>query len=230
MIVADAKPFNEIEQMLSGCKKVYVVGCGSCVTICHTGGEKQVTELAAKIRLASRLKGKHVEVVEGSVLRQCEWEFIEETKNVVEDCDAVLSIACGIGAQYMAERFPNAKVFPGLNTTFMGGPTEQGVFWERCAGCGNCIISTTGGLCPVSRCAKSLLNGPCGGSQKGNCEVSEDTPCVWNQIYDRLDAQQLLSTMENIVPPKDWRTGAENHPRKMVLEHLVMKKEKNVTR
>ena len=227
MIVAASKSFQEIKQMLSGFKKVCVLGCGSCVTICHTGGEKQVTELAAQLRLSAKLEGRQIEVIEDSTLRQCEWEFIDDIKEIIKDCDAILSIACGIGVQYMAERFPKIRIFPGVNTTFMGGPTEQGVFWERCAGCGNCILATTGGLCPVSRCAKSLLNGPCGGSQNGKCEVSQETPCVWNQIYDQLDTQQLLGTMETIVPPKDWTTGMENHPRKMILEHLVMKKQIN---
>ncbi|MCR4322326.1 MAG: methylenetetrahydrofolate reductase C-terminal domain-containing protein [Candidatus Brocadiaceae bacterium] len=225
MIVASSKPFQEIKQMLSGFKKVCVLGCGSCVTICHTGGEKQVAELAAQIRLSAKLEGRQIEVIEDSTLRQCEWEFIDDIKEIIKDCDAVLSIACGVGVQYMAERFPKIRIFPGVNTTFMGGPTEQGIFWERCAGCGNCILATTGGLCPVSRCAKSLLNGPCGGSQNGKCEVSQETPCVWHQIYDQLDTQQLLATMEPIVPPKDWSTGMENHPRKMILEHLVMKKQ-----
>jgi len=225
MIVAASKPFQEIEQMVSGFKKICVVGCGSCVTICHTGGEKQVTELAAQLRLSAKLKGKEVEVKEASMLRQCEWEFIENSKTEFEDCDAIISIACGIGVQYMAERFPHIRLFPGLNTTFMGGPIEQGVFWERCAGCGNCLLGTTGGLCPVSRCAKSLLNGPCGGSQGGKCEVSQDTPCVWNQIYNQLNTQQLSAYMDTIVPPKDWSSGIENHPRKMILEHLVCEKE-----
>ncbi|MDR4506703.1 MAG: methylenetetrahydrofolate reductase C-terminal domain-containing protein [Candidatus Brocadiaceae bacterium] len=224
MIVAGSKPFQEIEEMLSGFRKVCVMGCGSCVTICHTGGEKQVTELAAQLRLSAKLKGKQREVKEASILRQCEWEFIKDTGEDVQDCDAILSIACGIGVQYLAERYPKIRVFPGVNTTFMGGPTKQGVFWERCAGCGDCLIGTTGGLCPVSRCAKSLLNGPCGGSQNGKCEVSQETPCIWHKIYDQLDTQQLLATMEDIVPPKDWSAGAENHPRKMVLDHLVMKK------
>ena len=225
MIVASSKPFQEIKQMLSGFKKVCVLGCGSCVTICHTGGEKQVTELAAQLRLSAKLEGRQIEVREDSTLRQCEWEFIDNIKETIKDCDAVLSIACGVGVQYMAEKFPRIRIFPGVNTTFMGGPIEQGVFWERCSGCGNCILATTGGLCPVSRCAKSLMNGPCGGSQNGKCEVSQETPCVWNQIYDQLDTQQLLATMETIVPPKDWTTGMENHPRKMILEHLVMKKQ-----
>ena len=157
MIVAASKSFQEIKQMLSGFKKVCVLGCGSCVTICHTGGEKQVTELAAQIRLSAKLEGRQVEVLEDSTLRQCEWEFIDDIKELIKDCDASLSIACGVGVQYMAERFPKIRIFPGVNTTFMGGPTEQGVFWERCAGCGNCILATTGGLCPVSRCAKKVF-------------------------------------------------------------------------
>src|SRR3989338_3845338 len=223
MIVASSKPFQEIKQMLSGFKKVCVLGCGSCVTICHTGGEKQVTELAAQIRLSAKLEGRQIEVIEDSTLRQCEWEFIDDVKEIIKNCDAVLSIACGVGVQYVAERFPKIRVFPGVNTTFMGGPIEQGIFWERCGGCGNCILGTTGGLCPVSRCAKSLLNGPCGGSQNGKCEVSQETPCVWQLIYERMEQRGNLGSLDRIMPIKDWPV----RPGRLVLEHLRVEKKES---
>ncbi|MGR3317891.1 MAG: methylenetetrahydrofolate reductase C-terminal domain-containing protein [Candidatus Anammoxibacter sp.] len=220
MIVAEIKPFKEIKQAVTDCKKICILGCEACVTICHAGGKKQVAEVASQLRLAAKLDGNAIEVKEDSVQRQCEWEFIEPLKEYIEDYDIALSFGCGIGTQFLAERYPKVKIFPGLNTTFMGAPIEPGVFVERCAGCGNCVLGSTGGICPVSRCAKNLLNGPCGGSKNGDCEVGNETPCVWQQIYDQLEGQNRLSLIESISPPKDWSTSISNQPRKMVLNHL----------
>lgn len=220
MIVAEIKPFKELKQNLENCKKVCVLGCQACVSICHAGGEKQVAEFASQLRLAAKLNGTKIEVKEDSIQRQCEWEFINSASEYIDKYDAVVSFACGIGVQFMAERFPESKIIPGLNTTFMGAPTQPGVFWERCVGCGNCVLAETGGLCPVSRCAKNLLNGPCGGSKSGDCEVGNETPCVWQQIYDQLDKKGNLQLIESITPAKDWSTSTNNQPRKMVLDHL----------
>ena len=220
MIVAEIKPFNEIKQAVSGYKKVCIIGCEACVTICHAGGHKQVSELASQLRLSAKLEGNNLEIKEDNVQRQCEWEFIEELKSYITDYEIVLSFGCGIGAQFLAERYPNIKIFPGLNTTFMGAPVEPGVFLERCVGCGNCVIGSTGGICPISRCAKNLLNGPCGGSKDGECEIGNETPCVWQQIYDQLENQNNKDVIEPISPPKDWSTSTNNQPRKMILNHL----------
>ncbi len=220
MIVAEAKPFKEIKENLAGYKKVCILGCEACVSICHAGGQKQVQELASQLKLAAKLEGSDIEIKEGGIQRQCEWEFIEPVNDFVGNHDAIISLACGIGVQFMAERYPQIKVLPGLNTTFMGAPTEPGVFWERCVGCGNCVLAETGGICPVSRCAKNLLNGPCGGSQKGECEVGNETPCVWQDIYDQLDKQGNLKLIEPITPAKDWSTSTNNQPRRMNLNHL----------
>lgn len=221
MIVAEIKPFKEIKQNLSGSKKVCVISCEACVTICHAGGRKQVAETASQLRLAAKLEGNPLDVKEDAIQRQCECEFIEPISEYINDYDAIVSFGCGIGAQFLAERYRNIKVIPGLNTTFMGAPTEPGVFWERCAGCGNCILAETGGICPVSRCAKNLLNGPCGGSKNGECEIGNETPCVWQEIYDHLERQGRQNLIEPITPPKDWSTSANNQPRKMVLDHLT---------
>lgn len=220
MIVAEIKPFKEIRQAVSDHKTVCIIGCEACVTICHAGGKKQVSQTASQLRLSCKLNGNKIDVKEDSVQRQCEWEFIEPVKEYIDDYEIAISFACGIGAQFLAERYPHVKVFPGLNTTFMGAPIEPGVFWERCVGCGNCILGSTGGLCPVSRCAKNLLNGPCGGSKNGNCEIGNETPCVWQQIHDHLEKQDRKYLIESILPPKDWSTGINNQPRKMVLNHL----------
>ena len=125
----------------------------------------------------------------------------------------------------MAEHFPNAWIVPGLNTSFLGLPLEQGVWAERCAACGDCILGLTGGICPIARCSKSLLNGPCGGSIDGHCEVNAEIPCGWQLIYDRLSSMGKLETLMDIQPPKNWRTSRDGGPRKIVREDLRLGKE-----
>ncbi|MDR4497969.1 MAG: methylenetetrahydrofolate reductase C-terminal domain-containing protein [Candidatus Scalindua sp.] len=220
MIVAESKLFEEINKLVKGYSKVSVIGCGDCVTVCHSGGQKQVEELALKLRIAAKREGRKLEVKEDTVLRQCEQEYVEPVGDYIKDCDAVISIACGIGVQTLVEKFPPARVIPGLNTTFMGAPVQPGLFLERCAGCGECVLDETGGFCPVSRCSKSLLNGPCGGSMGGKCEVAQDIPCVWHQIYDQLDKQGRLDCMDEIKPPKRWSVSTGSAPRKLEIKHL----------
>lgn len=220
MIVAESKPFEEINELVKRYSKVAVIGCGDCVTVCHSGGQKQVEELALKLRIAAKREGRKLEIREDTVLRQCEQEYVEPINEYMKECDAVVSIACGIGVQTLVEKFPPARVFPGLNTTFMGAPVKPGVFLERCAGCGDCVLDETGGFCPVSRCSKSLMNGPCGGSMGGKCEVAPDIPCVWQQIYDQLDRQGRIDCMDEIKPPKRWSVSTGSSPRKLEIKHL----------
>lgn len=225
MIVAESKPFTEINELTKNFSKVCVIGCGDCVSVCHMGGQKQVEELALKLRIAARREGRELEVKEDTVLRQCEQEYVEPIGDYVKDYDAVISIACGVGVQTLAEKYTTTRVFPGVNTTFMGAPVKPGLFLERCAGCGDCVLDTTGGFCPVSRCSKSLMNGPCGGSVGGKCEVSKDIPCVWQQIYEQLDKQGIIDQMNEIRPPKRWSLGTGSFPRKLELKHLQVEKE-----
>ncbi len=220
MIVAESKPFEEINELVKGCNTIAVIGCGDCVTVCHSGGQKQVEELSLKLRIAAKREGRKLEVKEDTVLRQCEQEYVGPISEYIKDCDAVISIACGIGVQTLVEKFPPTRVFPGLNTTFMGAPVKPGLFLERCAGCGDCVLDETGGFCPVSRCSKSLMNGPCGGSMGGKCEVASDIPCVWQQIYDQLDQQGRIDSMDEVKPPKRWSVSTGSLPRKLEYKHL----------
>jgi len=220
MIVAEQKPLEEIKRLVADCHKVLVLGCGTCVTVCFAGGEKEVGILASSLRMAARLDGKEIEFLEATVQRQCEHEYNEAIAELVPQVDAVLSIACGIGVQTLNEQFPTKLTLPGLNTKFLGEPTEQGVWEERCQACGNCVLATTGGICPVARCAKSLLNGPCGGSQRGVCEVNAETPCAWQLIYDRMIALGKLDLLLEPTPMKDWRTSRDGGQRKIVREDL----------
>ena len=220
MIVAEQKPIEEIIELTRDHKKLLVVGCGACVTVCFAGGERETRALASGLRLAAKVEKRKVDVGVAMNVRQCEWEFIEPLAPLVEAADAVLSTACGVGVQYLAERWPDKRIVPGLNTSFMGGPIEQGVWLENCGGCGSCVLALTGGICPIARCAKSMLNGPCGGSQNGKCEVSTDIDCGWHLIYERLKLQGRLGQLTPLAPPKDWTPARDGGQRKIVREDL----------
>jgi len=220
MIVAEQKPLEEINALLGERRQVLVVGCGTCVTVCFAGGEKEATILASALRMSSRMEGKPRQISVSVVQRQCEWEYIDAIREPIQEADCILSLGCGVGAQALAERFPDKIVIPGLNTSFMGLPVEQGVWSERCQACGNCLLALTGGVCPIARCSKQLLNGPCGGSVGGHCEVNPEIDCAWQLIYDRLKAQGRLEMLLEIQPPKDWRTSRDGGPRKIVREDL----------
>ncbi len=222
MIVAEQKPLEEIKTLVGEAGKVLVVGCGTCVTVCFAGGAREAAIVSASLRMSSRLNGQGKAVSDVTVQRQCEWEYLDEIADQVREADVVLSLGCGIGVQALAERYPEAIVVPGLNTDFLGLPLEQGVWAERCAACGNCILGLTGGICPIARCSKQLLNGPCGGSSKGKCEVNPDIDCAWQLIYDKLKAQNRLHLIMDITPPKDWRTSRDGGPRKIVRDDLKL--------
>ncbi len=221
MIVAEKKPLDAIARMLDGCGRVLAVGCGTCVTVCFSGGGKEVATLAASLRMKRRMEeGKPLEVTEAMVQRQCEWEYLEPLAEQIKEYDAVLSLGCGVGVQTLAERFPATRILPALDTLFMGLPSAQGVWEERCQGCGACVLDKTGGICPVSRCAKQLFNGPCGGSQNGRCEVDAALPCAWHMIWERAEALGMTESLMAIEAPKDWATSRDGGPRRMVRDDL----------
>jgi ferredoxin len=220
MIVAEQKSLDEMKTLIGEARNVLVVGCGTCVTVCFAGGAREAAIVAASLRMATRLDGNAKTVSDVTVQRQCEWEYLDEIAEQVRAADVVLSLGCGIGVQAIAEHFPQAWVVPGLNTSFMGLPTEQGVWAERCAACGDCLLGLTGGICPIARCSKSLLNGPCGGSEDGHCEVNPDIPCAWQLIYDRLSSLGKLDLLLEIQPPKNWKAARDGGPRKIVREDL----------
>lgn len=221
MIKAEQKPVDEILSFLELYEKILLVGCSACVAVCHAGGEKEVGILASALRMARKKSGQRLEILEDCSIRQCEPEFVDELSDKVEDAEAVLSIACGVGVQTVVKRFSDIPVYPGVNTMFMGETEEPGVWVERCQACGNCVLHLTGGICPVARCAKQLLNGPCGGPQNGNCEIRKDVPCAWQQIYDRLKAIGQLYSMEQFIPAMRWgRENRDSGPRTIVREDL----------
>ena len=222
MIVADRKPLEEILNSIKDYKKIMLMACGSCVTICFSGGAKAVELLASQIKIARKKQGSDIEIIECTPERQCEYEFIDALKKEINSVEAVLSIACGVGVQTMSEHFADTITIPGLNTKFMGYPVEHALWQERCAGCGDCVLEWTGGLCPIARCAKRLFNGPCGGSSDGKCEVDKDTDCVWQLIYDRLKKLNKLDNLITVREAKDWRTSTNAGQRKVKFEEAML--------
>lgn len=212
---------EEILRSIDPYKRILLSGCGACVTVCHAGGEKEVALLASALRMARKKMGKPLEILEITPPRQCEPEYAQELSEPVEKAEAILSLACGVGVQTLVRFFPKMPVLPGVNTTFLGETLSHGVWEERCQACGNCILEKTGGICPVSRCAKQLLNGPCGGSSKGKCEIKKEADCAWQLIYDRLSSLGQLYKLEEIIPAKRW--GVESRDsglRRIIREDL----------
>ena len=207
MIVAEQKPLDEIRRIIAPYQRILIVGCGTCMTVCDAGGDREVSFLHNALRLAETKSenGKHV-FSEYVLKRQCDPEFIDLLVDKIGDIDAILSLGCGIGVQAIAERFPDMAVLPGVNTSFMGMAKELGVWDERCAACGNCILEETGGICPITRCTKGILNGPCAGTKNGKCEVSKEMDCAWVLIYKRLERLQQLEKMRRYYPMRNFRT------------------------
>jgi ferredoxin len=218
MIVGQQKPLEEIWEMVSEYRKVLVLGCNSCVAVCHQGGTKQAEVLTSLLRMQATQKEVEIELVDGGIERQCEHEFFESALDAISQTDAVLSLACGVGVQFMAEKFHTTPVYPALNTTFLGAVEQPGYFTEKCQACGNCVLATTGGICPVSRCAKRLLNGPCGGVNNGKCEINKELDCAWCLIIDRLEALGKLDDYEELFPLKDWSKDRAGGPRNFKVE------------
>ncbi len=205
MIIAKVKPLEEVKTLIKGFKRILTVGCAGCTAICLAGGQKEVETLNTKLALSFK-KDLTSPLIEGyTVERQCEPQFLDLLDLMVEDYDALISMACGAGIQFLAERFPKMKVFPAVNTTFVGVNRDIGWYEERCQCCGDCVLAFTGGICPVTMCAKVLFNGPCGGSQDGHCEVDKNIPCAWVDIYKRLKAQGRLDQILDVFPARDWK-------------------------
>ncbi len=222
MIIAQRKKFEELLEMVRPYRRVLVLGCGGCVTVCNAGGEKEAGLLATELRLAARTHGLDLEVKTETITRQCDPEFVEAITTPLAEIDAILSTACGVGVNFLTERITDRRitVLPALNTSFYGATESHGEWSEKCAGCGNCVLHLTGGLCPVGRCAKTLSNGPCGGSNNGKCEINTDADCIWAAIVERMEELGRLEELERIEEPRDWSTARHGGPRKTVREDL----------
>ncbi len=223
MIVADSKPLDEVFGFIEHYSKVLVLGCGECVTVCQVGGEKETAVLAQALRLKAKTAGREIEFIENTIRRQCDLEFVQPILDQLEGVDAIVSLACGVGVNYVSDQGPDIPVFPAVDTTFMGATIEHGQWAERCAGCGQCVLDLTGGICPIARCAKTILNGPCGGTHDGLCEIStpeHPVDCAWALIVERCRKLGTLDRLKEIISSKDWSTARDGGPRRRVREDL----------
>ena len=220
MIIASKKPIEEIIEEVKNYKRLLILGCNECVTVCEAGGKKEVEVLASTLRMHFIKEGNEKKIDERTLERQCDHEYLEEIRDIVDNYDAILSLACGVGVQFTAEKYHSTPLLPGVNTCFLGANEQRGMWTERCQACGSCILARTGGICPISRCAKRVMNGPCGGSSKGKCEINKELDCAWQLIVDRLRDLGRLDDYEIVAPIKDWSTERAGGPRKVVREDV----------
>jgi ferredoxin len=218
MIVAQRKSVPDLLEIVKDHKKILVLGCGTCVTVCLAGGQREVSIISSALRMAAKLKNIDLAVEELTIERQCDNVFIEQATDAIKRNDAVVSLACGAGVQAIAERFKNKPVYAGLDTTFIGILEERGVWTEKCAACGECLLHQYGGICPITRCAKHLLNGPCSGSREDRCEVSPERQCAWQLIFNRLKEINQLDRLKKIRPPKNWNKSQSGGYRTIIRE------------
>ena len=205
MIVAQRKPVEEIKRSLEGYEKILIVGCGTCVAVCLAGGEKEVGILASLLKMSFRMDGKEVEIGEVTIERQCDKEFVHPLEENIKDYQAVVSLACGVGVQFLSEMYDDKAILPGVNTTFMGSNEGEGVWQERCRACGDCVLAKTGGICPITFCPKGILNGPCDEINNEKCEADKERDCAWILIYKRLEKLGKLDNIRTIFPARNYQ-------------------------
>lgn len=210
MIITSQKPEEKIEEMVKPYKKIFIVGCGSCATSCQTGGEKEVEEIAEKLR------GKVIgsAIVEEPCDLRLDRRDLKAYRNSIKEADAVMVMSCGAGVQTISD-YSNKIVIPALDTLFIGQTERIGRFYDTCKACGDCILDETGGICPITRCPKSILNGPCGGQVEGKCEVGDyNNDCAWILIWKKLKEQDRINLFIKFRPPRDYS-------KKVLLRELV---------
>lgn len=211
MIVTKKREFNELIKNIKNYKSIFLLGCSECAALCGTGGEPEVK--AMRETLESR--GKEVT---GMLVAKSGCQVLgtrlelKSHKEAIDRADCIIVMSCGAGTQTAVELYQDKPVFPANDSLFLANMTRLKIFDERCSLCGECILDKTGGICPITRCAKSLLNGPCGGSQGGKCEISPDMPCAWHLIIERLSKTGSLDKLDNIMSPKNWSPSTDGGP------------------
>ncbi len=210
MLISEQKPFEEILGYLDGDKNIFLIGCKGCAEGWGSGGEKQVAEMRKRLREQGKtIAGSAlVDMLCDSALTRLK---LGTCKREIAAADSILVLTDGAGVQTVAE-LVNKVVHPGCNTLSSGGAHAEWKEAERCLECGDCMLDFTGGICPIARCSKHLLNGPCGGSQGGKCEVDPEITCVWQEIVDQLTRLGQLDKLEGLVTPKNWSVSLISGP------------------
>lgn len=215
MIITDKKPLEQVLKALGNYTKIFLVGCGECATTCKTGSQEEMEQLKAQLQ-------EHGKNVVGMcipsapcIAAKVKTELAKNMRSLRE-AEAILVLACGLGVQSTKDNDRlGLEVIPALNTMFGAVMDSQGNFAEKCSLCGECVLDVTGGICPVTLCAKGLLNGPCGGMNKGKCEVDTEKDCAWVLIYKELEKKNKLSVLKELRQPKDHKKSLK--PRKLIL-------------
>ncbi len=227
MIGQTQKPIEEILEYLEGNHNIVLVGCGGCATVFHTGGEPEVKEMAKKLTEEGKKVLAAIAPPFGEFTCYAPWSKnrLNQYRKEIEQCDAILMLSCGDGLQVVRElileqEFKIVKpIYPATNPIghMGGGPT---LFKEKCQQCGECELGKFAGICPLTQCAKGLLNGPCGGSKDGKCEADPEVDCAWIKIYERLKELGILEKLNEVIEPKDW--SKMTRPRKIEVAPLEL--------
>ena len=211
--ITKQKSPDEIQQSLEGLDRVFIIGCGTCTTMTKTGGIDQVEEMKEHLQeLGKRVTGC---IVIPSACDDMTEETMKENEQAIRSADCILSLSCALGVHRMSS-YINKPVIPAMDTLFIGVEDNPGYFNEVCAQCGQCLLGDTAGICPITACNKGLVNGPCGGTNNGKCEVDKDKDCAWTLIYQRLNEQGRLHLMRKYHPPLDFQ--AMPRPRKIQIQ------------
>lgn len=206
MIITKKREFKDLMENLKNYDSLFLVGCSECASLCGTGGEPELESLKETLKA----EGKKVT---GTLLPKTGCQTLgtkielKKDKDACAAADAIIVLSCGAGTQSAVEIFPDKPVYPANDTLFLGNMTRFQMFDERCSLCGECVLDKTGGICPVTACPKGLLNGPCGGTNDGKCEVSTDIDCAWVRIYERMKRTGQIEEMKKTLEPKDWSAG-----------------------
>lgn len=217
MIITELKPFAEIIDSLKGYARIFLVGCGECATACKTGGKDQVAAMQMGLE-------KQNKIVLGSCIPQAPCvaaqvkSELAKNSTLLREADAILVLACGLGAQSVQDNNRlGTAVVPACNSLCAGSMDARGDFYEKCSMCAECVLAATGGICPVTLCSKGLLNGPCGGMNKGKCEVDTEKDCAWVLIYRELEKKKKLEELREIRAPKDFKKSLKPH--RLIMAH-----------
>ena len=201
MIIQKQKQFEEILKALDGEQKIFIAGCADCATACKVGGEEELAEMKGRLEAA----GKSVTgatVFDTACQLGAVRQKARENEQAIKDADSILVMACGTGAQTVGETLEKTAHI-GAESLFVGQVSRLGKYSERCSTCGRCVLEDFAGICPVTRCAKGLLNGPCGGSKGGKCEIDPEKDCGWALIYKKMETLGKLDKMRDYQPAKD---------------------------
>ncbi|OGX39940.1 MAG: hypothetical protein A2984_00255 [Omnitrophica WOR_2 bacterium RIFCSPLOWO2_01_FULL_41_12] len=216
MIITEQKPLTEILESLKGLTKVFLVGCGECATTCKTGGQPELLKMKEQLEVQGKTVTGMCVPNAPCIAAQIKTEFAKNLK-ALREAEAILVLACGLGIQSAKDNDRlGLVVLPGCNTMFGAVLDAQGNFYEKCSMCGECVLDITGGICPITLCPKGLLNGPCGGMNKGKCEVDNEKDCAWVLIYKELEKRKRLSSLKKIQAPKDFKKATKPHKLIMV--------------